>query len=76
MRVLGRGGAVNPISDGIRRGRAKLMSELENPDAVKRSAGHQPCGRSKLKISIKQRRKGTAASIDVFQQTTEIDWGN
>ena len=67
---------VNPGSDRISGLWAKLMSELENPDAVERSASHQPSGRIKLEDSIKQWRKGTGASIDVFQQTTVIDWGN
>ena len=62
--------------DGIRGVWAELLSELENPDAVERSAGHQPCGRIKLKESIEQWWKGTGASIDVFQQTTVIDWGD
>ena len=67
---------MNSTPDGIRGGRTELLSELENPDGVERSAGHKPGGRSKLKGSIKQWRKGTGASIDVFQQTSVTGWGD
>jgi hypothetical protein len=53
-----------------------LVSELENPNAVERSAGDQPCGRVELEVSVEQWRKGSGASIDVFQQTSVIYWGN
>ena len=52
------------------------FSELENPNAVKRPAGDQPCGRIQLEISVEQWRKGSSASIDVFQQTSVFDWGD
>jgi hypothetical protein len=58
---------------GVRTG---LESELENPNAVERSAGDQPCGRVELEGSVEQWRKGSGASIDVFQQTSVIDRGN
>jgi hypothetical protein len=29
-----------------------LVGELENPNAVKRSAGDQPCGRIQLEVSV------------------------
>ena len=56
--------------------RTGLFSELENPNAVKRPASDQPCGRIQLEISVEQWRKGSSASIDVFQQTTVFDGGD
>ncbi|MCE3240297.1 MAG: hypothetical protein K0Q83_804, partial [Deltaproteobacteria bacterium] len=56
--------------------RTGLFSEMENPNAVKRPAGDQPCGRIQLEISVEQWRKGSSASIDVFQQTSVFDWGD
>ena len=58
---------------GVRTG---LVSELENPNAVERSAGDQPCGRIQLEVSVEQWRKGSVASLDVFQQTSVIDWSD
>jgi hypothetical protein len=52
------------------------MSELEKPDAVERSAGDEPCGRTQLEVSVEQWRKGTGGSIDVLQEATVIDWDN
>jgi hypothetical protein len=49
------------------------MSELENPNAVKRTAGDQPGGRIQLEVSVEHWRKGAGRSIDVFQQATIID---
>ena len=42
------------------------MSELENPNAIKRSAGDHPCGRVELEIGVEQWRKGSGGSIDVL----------
>jgi hypothetical protein len=58
---------------GVRTG---VVSELENPYPVERSAGDQPCGRVEVEVSVEQWRKGSGASIDVFQQTSVIDWGD
>jgi hypothetical protein len=63
--------AVYNCRRGVRTG---LFSELENSNAVKRSAGDQPCGRVELEVSVEQWRKCSGASIDVFQQTTIIGW--
>ena len=38
--------------------------------------GDQPCGRVQLEISVGQWRKGSGASIDIFQQTTVSDWSD
>jgi hypothetical protein len=53
--------------------RTRLVSELENPNAVKRTAGDQPGGRIQLEVSVEHWRKGAGRSIDVFQQATIID---
>jgi hypothetical protein len=74
--LLGSGGVVNPSPNIVCGGRTELLSELENPDAVERSASHQPCGRLELEDSIKQGRIGAGAPIDMLQKTTVVDWGD
>ena len=56
--------------------RTRLVSELESPNAVKKSAGDQPCGRIQVEVSVEQWRKGAGRSTDVFQQATIIDGGD
>jgi hypothetical protein len=67
---------MNAAYDCRRGVRTGLFSELENPNAVERSAGDQPCGRVELEVSVEQWRKGSSASIDIFQQTRVFDWGD
>ena len=67
---------VNAAPDSRRGIRTGLVRELENPNSLERSAGDQPCGRVQLEVSIEQWRKGTAGSIDVFQETAVMTGGD